>query len=127
MVKLAVDIRFPVTYGVDEVMARLKEAVSPYNVKAELVTDMKPVYMEKNGMVIRKLMEAYREVTGDDTEPNVMGGGTYARAMDNIVAFGPVFPGRECTEHKKDEYIFLEDLEKAREIYRLAIEKLAGA
>lgn len=127
MVKLAVDIRFPVTYGVDEVMARLKEAVSPYNVKAELVTDMKPVYMEKDGMVIRKLMEAYREVTGDDTEPNVMGGGTYARAMDNIVAFGPVFPGRECTEHKKDEYIFLEDLEKAREIYRLAIEKLAGA
>ena len=45
--------------------------------------------------------------------------------MDNIVAFGPVFPGRDCTEHKKDEWIYVEDLEKAREIYKLAIEKLA--
>ena len=49
----------------------------------------------------KKLMSAYKEVTGDETQPQVMGGGTYARSMDNIVAFGPVFPGRDCTEHKK--------------------------
>ena len=70
-------------------------------------------------------MEAYREVTGDNTPASVMGGGTYARAMDNIVAFGPVFPGRECTEHKPNECILIEDLERARKIYKLAIEKLA--
>lgn len=124
MVKLALDIRFPVTYSLDTVLARLKEAVRPYDIEVEVAADMKPVYMEKDGKIIQKLMEAYREVTGDNAEPIVMGGGTYARAMDNIVAFGPVFPGRECTEHKKDEYIFVEDLEKARQIYRLAIEKL---
>ena len=86
---------------------------------------MKPVYMDQEGFVISKLMEAYQEVTGDDTPPQLIGGGTYARAMDNIVAFGPAFPGRELTEHQANEWIFTEDLEKAREIYRLAIEKLA--
>ena len=86
---------------------------------------MDPVYMDKDGEVIKKMMSAYKEVTGDETQPQVMGGGTYARSMDNIVAFGPVFPGRDCTEHKKDEWIYVEDLEKAREIYKLAIEKLA--
>ena len=43
-----------------------------------------------------------------------------------IVAFGPMQPGRECTEHQQDEYILLEDLFQAGEIYRLTIEKLAN-
>lgn len=123
-IKLAVDIRFPVTYTVEEVITRLEEEVRPFGLNVEIITDMKPVYMDKNGKVISTLMEAYREVTNDKTEASVMGGGTYARAMDNIIAFGPVFPGRECTEHCADEYIYIEDLEKMRKIYRLALEKL---
>ena len=39
-----------------------------------------------------KLLAVYREETGDFSEPTVIGGGTYARAMDHIVAFGPMFP-----------------------------------
>ena len=86
---------------------------------------MKPVYMDPNGAVFSGLMDAYKSVTGDtESRPLVIGGGTYARAMDNIVAFGPVFPGRECTEHQKDEYILIDDLEKARDIYRVAMENL---
>ena len=65
---------------------------------------MQPVYMDQNGPVIGKLMEAYAEVTGDDTPPQLIGGGTYARAMENIVAFGPAFPGRELTEHQANEW-----------------------
>mgnify|MGYP003245128606 FL=1 len=42
------------------------------------------------------------------------------------MAFGPMQPGRECTEHQQDEYILLEDLFQAGEIYRLTIEKLAN-
>ena len=85
---------------------------------------MASVYMDANGPVISALMAAYREVTASDMPPTVMGGGSYARAMEHIVAFGPVFPWRESTEHVADEYIYVEDLEKIREIYRLAIEKL---
>ncbi len=122
---LKIDVRYPVTFSSETVLQKLREACGKFGVSVEVTTELKPVYMEKDGPVIAKLMEAYREVTCDRTEPQVMGGGTYARAMDHVVAFGPVFPGRACTEHKKDEWIYLEDLEKAREIYRLAIEKLA--
>lgn len=123
-VKLAMDIRFPVTYQLKDILEPLQRNLAAYGIEIDNVTDMKPVYMEKDGPLISKLMDAYRGVTGDDAEPTVMGGGTYARAMENIVAFGPVFPGRECTEHMKDEYIYIEDLEKAKEIYRLALENL---
>ena len=85
---------------------------------------MRPVYMDKDGEVIGRLLEAYREVTGDMTEPSVMGGGTYARGMDNIVAFGPVFPGRECTEHQSNEYVEIDDLYMARKIYKEALKHL---
>ena len=122
---IKVDIRYPVTEQKEKVISIIRKKAAAWDVTVSEITSMKPVYMDKNGAVITKLMDAYREITGDDTMPQVMGGGTYARAMDHIVAFGPVFPGRECTEHQKNEYIYYEDLEKAREIYRLAIEKLA--
>ena len=106
-------------------VSKLCDNFADAEIAVEIEAAMKPVYMAQDGFVISKLMEAYREVTGDDTPPQLIGGGTYARAMDNIVAFGPAFPGRELTEHQANEWIFTEDLEKAREIYRLAIEKLA--
>ena len=66
-------------------------------------------------------------MTGDlESKPTVIGGGTYARAMNNIVAFGPMLPGRELTEHMNNEYALVEDLYLCRVIYRKALEKLAG-
>lgn len=124
-VKLAVDIRYPVTYTEEDVVSKLRDSVADAEIEVEIEATMKPVYMNWDGFVISKLMEAYQQVTGDNTPSQLMGGGTYARAMDNIVAFGPVFPGRECTEHKPNECILIEDLERARKIYKLAIEKLA--
>ena len=57
-----------------------------------------------------RFVDVYRSVTGDMSEPTVIGGGTYARAMPGIVAYGPMRPGRECTEHQRDEYVLVEDL-----------------
>ena len=80
--------------------------------------------MDKNGKVIKTLIEAFREVTGIEEGPTVIGGGTYARAMPNIVAFGPIIPGHPCTEHMKNEHISEEDFESALKIYTLALQKL---
>lgn len=124
-VKITIDARCPVTFGLPDVEGRIRKAVEPYGIGLQVDDFEAPIYMDKNGFVITKLLEAYREITGDMTEPSVIGGGTYARAMDNVIAFGPMFPGRELTEHQANEYIILEDLYKAREIYKLAISKLA--
>lgn len=122
-VYLALDIRYPISYTAEEVTERITNRVRPYGVEVQVAGGERSVFLDRESDFIKGLLAAYREVTGDDTEPMVMGGGTYARAMDNIVAFGPVFPGRECTEHQPDEYILIGDLYRAREIYRLAIER----
>ena len=83
-------------------------------------------WAEANEFGRKHRMRVYREETGDDTPPRVIGGGTYARAMKNIVAYGPLLPGREETEHQKDEYLALDDLLKAEEIYRSALQALAN-
>lgn len=123
---LSLDIRSPVTVTEPQVRDTLAAACAPYGIDIHCTERMDPIFMDKNGPVIRAMLEVYRDVTGDKSEPTVIGGGTYARAMPGIVAFGPMQPGRECTEHQKDEYILLEDLFQAEEIYRRTIEKLAN-
>ena len=71
--------------------------------------------------VLGALLSAYREVTGDDSRSISIGGGTYAKAMPNMVAFGPNFPWRENREHMEDEYILVEDFLKLKEIYERAL------
>lgn len=123
-VEISLDLRYPVTCDKDDIIKRIQKEVQNYQVSVQMTGHNGPIYMERDGKVIQTLMSVYKEVTGDATEPLVIGGGTYARLMDNIVAFGPMFPGRECTEHQPNEYIYLEDLEKAKAIYKLALEKL---
>jgi len=124
---LSLNIRNPVTFTKEDVLAPMEAAARPYGMTVTLTEENHPIYMDKNGPVITALLEVYREVTGDtESQPTVIGGGTYARAMDNIVAFGPMIPGRELTEHMCNEYALVEDLFLNRTIYRKALEKLAG-
>ena len=123
---LTLDIRNPVSYTRSDVEAPLKRLCKEYGMSLECTDDLAGVYMDKEGPVIKALLDVYRTVTGDMSEPTVIGGGTYARAMPGIVAYGPMRPGRECTEHQRDEYILIEDLFAAKEIYRQAIERLAN-
>lgn len=123
---LSLDIRNPVTFTREQVQSALEAACASYGIAVACTKDMAPVYLDKNGKVIQAMMAVYRTVTGDDSQPKVIGGGTYARAMPGIVAFGPMRPSRECTEHEKDEYILLDDLLQAQEIYRRTIELLAN-
>lgn len=88
-VRVYFDIRYPVTASGETVLARMRAAAAPYGLRVWKRHEMRPVYMDKNSRVIRSLLAAYREQTGDMGEPLVVGGGTYARAMKNIVAFGP--------------------------------------
>ena len=51
----------------------------------------------------------------------MIGGGTYCRAVDNFVAYGPVFPGQRELAHEPDEYIGVEDLILTAKIYAQAL------
>jgi len=122
--KIGIDMRYPVTHKYDEILEGIRENIRNTHMTIGSVDHLKPVFMDQNSDLIRTLLSVYREITGDPSEPLTMGGGTYARAMDNIVAFGPLFPGTVDTAHQKDEYISLSDLTKIKEIYKAAIRKI---
>lgn len=123
---LSIDMRCPATFKEEDIMSRLRKEISGYNIKIENVDFLKPVFSDCDSFLVKTLLEVYREETGDSSKPLTMGGGTYARAMDNIVAFGPLFPGREATEHMANEYILTDDLMKITKIYAEAIKRLCG-
>ncbi len=123
-VDLRMDIRYPVTFTSDSIIAGLKEVAEREGLRFILEEDKPPIYMDRNGELITKLLEVYRDITGRDDEARVIGGGTYARAMSNIVAFGPMLPGRECTEHQPNERILLEDYLLLRKVYAEAFKRI---
>ncbi|SKC85512.1 dipeptidase PepV [Maledivibacter halophilus] len=124
-VKLTVNIRYPVTYTHTEVIEGMEKELKDTGFDIVVLENMDPIYLPKEHEVIQKLMKVYREFTGDDSEPITIGGGTYARSMENAVAFGPLFPGQPELAHQKDEYIEIEDLIKITKIYANALYELA--
>lgn len=122
--RLSIDIRMSLAATKDVVLEKIQETIGKYGFTIENVTNFPAVYIEKESPFLKTLMHIYQEFTGDMTEPILMGGGTYARTMKNTVAFGPRFPGREETEHQKNEYILLDDLMLSAEIYAAAIREL---
>ena len=116
--KVGIDMRFPVSYSKEFIDEGLKEVGAKHQVQVEDYDYLPSVYLERDSELVKSLMKAYQKVTGDmESEPRLSGGATYARAMENIVAFGALLPGKEQTEHQPNENIVIEDMKVAIEVY----------
>jgi acetylornithine deacetylase/succinyl-diaminopimelate desuccinylase-like protein len=122
---LSIDCRIPVTVAREGVVSQLRDVAARYGLEYKEFDWLAPLYVPQDHEVVQTLMRVYREVSGDSvTEPIASGGATYARAMPNCVAFGPIFPGEPITEHQPNERVVLGNLYKAMEIYAHAIYEL---
>jgi succinyl-diaminopimelate desuccinylase len=123
--QLSIDCRIPVTVPKAEVVARLSAAAAQYGLAYREFDWLAPIYLPLDHFMIETLMRVYREVSGDEvSQPIASGGATYARAMDNCVAFGAFFPDELVTEHQPNERAVLGNLYRAMEIYAHAIYEL---
>jgi len=126
-VRITVNIRYPVTYQAEDVYSGMKDKIKEAGWQLTKREHKKPLYVEKEDILVKDLMAVYKEVTGDEeAEPIAIGGGTYARAVPKGVAFGPLFPGQPELAHQKNEFIEIKDLLLNTEILFKAIIKLAG-
>lgn len=123
--RLTVNIRYPITETYEKVVAGIEETLKPWGIRIENMSNDNPLYVPKDSELITKLMAVYQDYTGDKGEPIAIGGGTYAKALKQGVAFGPLFPGREDTIHQKDEYMLVEDIMLMTKIFATAIYELA--
>jgi len=122
--ELFIDIRYPVTKSEKEVINLLKNKASNYGLHLEIISSLPPLYIPIQHPLIKTLRQIFEHVTGLDSTPISTGGATYARSLNNCVAFGPLFPGKSKLAHQNNEYIDLNDLMKSVLMYAMAIERL---
>ena len=123
-IKAMLDIRYPVGADKEQIFSAIQTSFGDFSVEESFA--LPAHYVDENTEFIQKLKEAYTEVTGEPAECLSIGGATYARAFKNSVAFGPLFPGEEGTEHQPDEYINIDSLIRAGDIIANAILKLCS-
>lgn len=123
--RMQIDLRIPVTVDRDNLLAKLSKQVAAYDLKYVHFDYLAPLYVPKDSKLVQTLMEVYKEQTGDvDAEPQISGGATFARTMNNCVAFGGMLPTTPDYMHQANEQWPLPDMYKAMEIYAQAIKKL---
>ncbi|WP_246860960.1 dipeptidase PepV [Bacillus sp. REN3] len=123
--RAGLNMRYPVTTDLDKTKAILNNVLASEGIAIENFSDSRPHHVDEKGFLVQTLKKVYEEQTGEKAELLSIGGGTYARALESGVAFGPLFPGRPDIAHQKDEYMTIEDLLKATAIYAQAIYELA--
>ncbi len=124
---LKLDSRVPHSLTSEQVIENVGEALKGAGFLLSL-TSTHPAHMVSlESELVKKLLGVYRAQSGDySSKPLAIGGGTYARAMGNSVAFGAEWPGDPQLAHMPDEYISLENIKKNTLIMADAIACLAG-
>ena len=119
-----VDMRFPVTRKSSEILACLSNLELGNN-RFEIDSVVEPLFFDTTNPMIQALKKAYEDVTGDkESAMAAIGGGTYAKAINNCIAFGCEFRGDNNHIHDANECLKISDLVKQVEIYVEAIKNL---
>ena len=125
-IRVKLNYRYPVTKTVEDCQPAVKAAFENAGWKLEQSVHKEKLYYPAETPLVSALLEVYRDATGDNAPPKCIGGGTYAKMLPNVVAFGPLFAGDPVTEHQPDECIDLERLVQNAQIIANAIVKLAN-
>lgn len=130
------NIRYAITANAKDILTQLEEYAGSINAHWQLVRHSAPNYFPKEHPAVKLLTDTYNEITGEQKEAFVMGGGTYARKLPNAFAYG--IGGMQETEedikakeklfgkghggaHEPDEGLNTRLLLEAMKIYTMSI------
>ncbi|MDD2374069.1 MAG: Sapep family Mn(2+)-dependent dipeptidase [Eubacteriales bacterium] len=123
---LTLDIRYPVTADFENDLKKpFEQLAAQAGFTCSWDKHLKPLLLEPESELVGTLSHVYQVMTETIASPEAIGGGTYARAISNIVAFGPAFPGDDDVCHQADEKIATDRLIAASAIYREALRALS--
>ncbi len=122
------DIRFPVTHTMEAVARQADAACAKYAVTFGVEKYTAPLYVKADSPLIQALSGAYERASGEKAELLSMGGGTYARVLNNNgVAFGPGFPGdAPGNAHQVNEFVDIDAIMRHAKVCAEAIAALAN-
>lgn len=126
-----INIRYNITAEYEVLEANIKEKLGEQGFEMISVHNSNPCYMDKNSPMVTQLTDICNRFLGTELKAYVMGGGTYARKLKHAVGFGPGIPDRvkrfgseKGGAHQADEYMEIECMKTAFEIYVEAIKAL---
>ncbi len=124
-IQIVLDSRCPVTFGYEDLVPTIKDTFvsNGWEVVEESWSDS--IYEADDSEIVQKLLSVYRKITGDMTPAFCIGGGTYAKDIPNILAFGAEKKDDDHCIHGADEFIRLEQLVECGYIYAEAMKALA--
>lgn len=125
VISCTIDIRVPVTLTKEQVLSMCDGKLEDADGRITVKEIGKPLFFPPDSPLVKALYEAYTDVTGDtEHKPMVIGGGTYAKSLKNIIAFGPEKEGIDYHVHSADEFLPIDEMQETVEIYYKAIQNL---
>lgn len=123
--KIGLDLRIPVTADKEKLVADLEQGLKDFGLTYNEHDYLASLYVPIESELVQTLLSVYRDMTGDQSEPISSGGATFARTMENCVAFGARRPDVPVTYHEVDENMPLDNIYECMEIYAEAVKRLA--
>lgn len=122
---MKINYRYPVTKSYEDCAPRFNETFAAAGFVKDAEVHKAKLYIPQDSELVQTLLKVYRAHTGLEGAPKSIGGGTYAKMLPGILAFGPIFPGDEVREHKPDEFIEIPKLMKNAQIIAAAMYEMA--
>ncbi len=119
------DIRYPLLANPDALRETITAALQP-DVTVALDSVKVPHHVAPSSELVQALLGAYHDKSGLPPMCVATGGGTYARCLEEGVAFGCSFPDDEDLAHQAGEYIDIDKLLLSAKIFAEALVRLAG-
>lgn len=120
---LGFNLRIPVTFDYNNLEKEFKKYCNN-NLEVVVARIQEPLYYKKSNPLVQKLCNIFNEYNNSNLEPRAIGGGTYARAFENCISFGPQMPNTKDMCHQTDEYISIDNLIFCTKVYAKAILEL---
>ena len=115
---------YPASVTKEQLLSDIRKQI-PEGSRLEEMSSWKPVLYDKDSKYVQTLQKVYQEVVDGNATPVTTTGGTYAKIIPNIIAYGPSFPGQRDIAHLPNEWIGIEDLKVNTIIYGLALYELS--
>lgn len=125
VIRCTIDIRYPVTLSSEKLRAMAAPHLENAQGRIEINHASEPLFYPEDSPLVQNLYHAYVEVTGDTShKPMVIGGGTYAKSIPGIIAFGCEFPDTDNHIHDVNESLDIHELQMQTAIYLKALKNL---
>lgn len=117
-----VDCRYP--YGISSKdLTVLLQKHCPATVSLDY--DDIPTLCEQSDPYVKTMLDTYRKLTHDESEPLISGGVSYSKVFEHCVSYGPGRKNDEHLAHQANEYVKLDDCKDYLEIYYETIKEIA--